>query len=135
MALEKITKAQLVSASKPTGKSLQKSLSNVDSTRLLALLNRTANRYPNQDLTDAMPEFEEDLRKLIQKYSLLKVEMAVDALRIKAGQKFFPTPDVIAEEIEAQEDKSWAEREYRRTKKMFAEQDADRQRIAAERAQ
>lgn len=47
-----------------------------------------------------MEEYLADFEKLALKYSVLKIEQALDSLRIKAGQKFFPKPDEVAEEIE-----------------------------------
>jgi hypothetical protein len=38
---------------------------------------------------------------LALKYSLPKVKDALAVLRIKAGQKFFPRPDEVADEIES----------------------------------
>jgi hypothetical protein len=83
-------------------------------------------------MTDALPEFQRDLERLAQKYSLLKVEEAVDALRIKPGQAFFPRPDEVAEEIERQMNASWAEAEIRRTRKMLDVMEAEAKKCTAE---
>jgi len=98
--MEHISKVQLANVLRPTGASLQKSLSSEDGTYLLAMLNRTAKRYPNQDLTDALPEYMKDLEQLALKYSLQKVEDAIAKLRIDPEQRFFPTPSDVAEQIE-----------------------------------
>ena len=83
-----------------TGGQLQKSLSQEDGLYLLSLLNRTAKRYPNQDLTDALPEYMRDFEMLALKYSLQKVEDAIAALRVNPDQDFFPTPNEVADRIE-----------------------------------
>jgi len=98
--LTKITPAQLKSAWKQTAAPLQISLSKEDGLFLLALLNQTTKRYPNQDLTDAIPEYMIDLERLALKYSLQSVEDAIGKLRTDPEQHFFPTPDEIAHQIE-----------------------------------
>lgn len=79
---------------------LQKRLPPEEFTALGILLSRTAKRYPNQDLTDAIPEYMKDLEKLALKYSLQKVEDAIAALRVDPKQDYFPTPAEVAHRIE-----------------------------------
>ena len=100
MEQEKLKAALQRIVSTPTDVHLQKSLSSEDGLYLMAILNQTAKRYPNQDLTDAIPEYMVDLERLALKYSLQKVEDAIAALRIDPEQHFFPTPDEVAQKIE-----------------------------------
>ena len=97
--MDHISRVSPASAIKPTARSLQRSLSTGDFTALLGILDRTVSRYPNQDLTDALPEYTADLEQLALKYSLQSVEDAICALRVKPDQRFFPTPDEVASEI------------------------------------
>ena len=100
--MEKISLAQLNSALTLTAQSLQKSLSSEDGMYLLALLNQTAKRYPNQDLagTGALSEYIKDFEQLSLKYSLREVDDAIAALRIDPEQDFFPTPNEVAAKIQ-----------------------------------
>ncbi|MDR3798425.1 MAG: hypothetical protein P4K93_09745 [Terracidiphilus sp.] len=78
------------------------------------LLAQMADRYPGQDLRDSMEGYLWDFEQLALKYSLPKVQAALAALRIQPGQRFFPRPDEVAEEIEAQIDVERRQREVRR---------------------
>jgi hypothetical protein len=100
--LEKVDRAQLESALTTTEGRLQKRLPAAELKVLGTLLERTARRYPNQDLTLTLPEYLTDLEQLALRFSLQKVIDAVFALRIKADQDFFPTPSQVAAEIEQQ---------------------------------
>jgi len=100
--MERVNKATLTSALTAQDAPLQKSLSSGDSSTLLALLETLIRRYPSQDLTDAIGEYMRDFEALALKYSLPAVQRAIEALRIDPEQKFFPRPDEVAEEIEAQ---------------------------------
>lgn len=97
--MELVTKARLEGALMQTAAPLQISLSKEDGMYLLALLNRTAKRYPNQDLTDAIPEYLADLEQLALKYSLRQVEEAIASLRVDPEQIFFPTPQDVSAEM------------------------------------
>jgi len=97
--LQKIDQAQLNSALTPIGGQLQKSLPLEEFTALGILLNQTAKRYPNQDMTDALPEYMKDLEQLALKYSLQSVEDAIAHLRVDPEQDFFPTPQDVAAEM------------------------------------
>ena len=97
--MEQITQAQLNSALIKTDAPLQRRLSSEDGLTLTAILERAQRRWPNQDSSESMEEYLADYEQLALKYSLLKVEAALDRLRIKPGQAFFPKPDEISEEI------------------------------------
>lgn len=94
-----ITRAQLKNVLRPTAAPLQLSLSKEDGLYLMAVLNQTAKRYPNQDLTDAIPEYMKDLEKVALKYSVPLVEDAIARLRVDPEQDFFPTPNEVSDEI------------------------------------
>jgi hypothetical protein len=68
---------------------------------LAVLVEQSAKRYPNQDLTESMEGYLQDFEQLALKYSLPRFRDALAALRIKPGQGFFPRPDEVASEIEA----------------------------------
>ncbi len=97
--LTKIDPAQLNSALTATGGQLQRRLPSEEYQALGILMERTAKRYPNQDIQDAMPEYLKDLEQLALKYSLQSVEDAVAALRIDSEQLFFPTPADVAAQM------------------------------------
>jgi hypothetical protein len=71
-----------------------------ESQALGILLERTARRYPNQDLQGTLDEYMADLEKLALKFSLRAVEDAIASLRMDPEQEFFPTPNDVAEQIE-----------------------------------
>jgi hypothetical protein len=79
-------------------------LPDAESVELGVLLAQMADRYPSQDLRDSMEGYLWDFEQLALKYSLPKVQAALAALRIQPGQRFFPRPDEVAGEIEAQVD-------------------------------
>jgi hypothetical protein len=66
--------------------------------------------------------YQEDLEQLALKYSLRKVLKALRALRIKAGQSFFPRPDEVAQEIEIQQERAIAKDIYNGDKDYFDRQ-------------
>ena len=98
--LEKVTQVQLNNALTETGSQLQRRLPPEEFQALGILLERTARRYPNQDLQQTMGEYLHDYERLALRYSLPKIEDAVAKLRIDPEQQFFPTPDEVAHEIE-----------------------------------
>lgn len=98
--LQKVTEAQLNSALTETGSQLQRRLPPGEFEALGILLERTARRYPNQDLQETMGEYLHDYERLALRYSLQKIEDAVALLRIDPEQQFFPTPDEVAHAIE-----------------------------------
>ena len=97
--LEKVNQAQLKNVLTGTEGQLQKRLPEEESKALGMLLERTARRYPNQDLSQTLDEYMVDLEKLALKYSLQSVEDAIAMLRIDPEQEFFPTPDEVAHQI------------------------------------
>jgi hypothetical protein len=97
-----LTKAKPPNALTPVEGHLQKRLSDADGLALTVLLDKMLRRYPNQDMSKALPEYMEDFELLAQKYSLRRVEAAVRMLRISPNQKFFPSPNEVAAEIEDQ---------------------------------
>jgi hypothetical protein len=102
MALEKLNRESLNNALTPAGQPLQRQLSSEDGSRLTATLERTLRRWPSQENADTIAEFLADFEQLALKFSLQRVEQALNALRINREQKFFPKPDEVAEEIERQ---------------------------------
>jgi len=98
-------RASLESALATTSKQSRPLLNDEESLALTVLVAETAKRYPSQDLTDSVGEIMQDLEQLALKYSLPKVRKALEALRIKPGQAFFPRPDEVAEEIESQRER------------------------------
>lgn len=97
--MERITEAQLKNALTTTDAQLQKRLPEEESKALGILLESTARRYPNQDLSMTLDEYMQDLEKLALKYSLQEVEDAIATLRIEPEQEFFPTPNEVADRI------------------------------------
>ena len=79
---------------------MQRHLPVEESQALGILLERTARRYPNQDLQGTLDEYMADLEKLALKFSLRAVEDAIASLRMDPEQEFFPTPNDVAEQIE-----------------------------------
>ena len=100
--LEKVSKAQLQSALTETGGQLQRRLPKEELKALGVMLEKTARRYPNQDMQMTMGEYLTDFEQLAVKHSLVKVEKALSALRIDPDQDFFPTPSEVAHEIRQQ---------------------------------
>jgi hypothetical protein len=100
--LERVTQAQANSALTEQDASLRRSLSGEDLSILLAEMDSLARRYPSQDQEESIESYLTDFEQLALKYSLRKVQQALQALRIRAGQKFFPRPDEVAQEIEDQ---------------------------------
>jgi hypothetical protein len=106
MDMERVDKAQLNNALTTTSAQSRPRLNEEESLALTILVAETAKRYPSQDLTDSVGEIMQDFEQLALKYSLRKVRKALKALRIKAGQSFFPRPDEVAEEIEYQNERA-----------------------------
>jgi len=104
-----------------TSRPLQRHLSNKDTTALAVMLGRLMKRFAHQDMTAAMPEYVADFEKLAVKYSLPKLEAAVEALRIDPEQAFFPKPDEVAKELERMADAEASERRRREGEAQRAE--------------
>jgi hypothetical protein len=100
--MEQVDRVSLMNALVPTNEPLQRRLPDAESVELGVLLAQMADRYQTQDLRDSMEGYLWDFEQLALKYSLQMVRTALGALRIRPGQKFFPRPDEVAEEIEAQ---------------------------------
>lgn len=103
--MEQITRALLSSALTTICEPSQRQLPDAECQVLWLLVTQMATRYPSQDLTDSIEGIAHDLEQLCLKYSLRKVQRALEALRIKPGQRFFPRPDEVAEEIEAERER------------------------------
>jgi hypothetical protein len=104
--MERITKGDLESALAPqksgltgTEGRLQRRLPPEELTALGILLEQTARRYPNQDLSDALPEYLTDFEQLALKHSLFAVEDAIGVLRCDPNFHYFPTPNEVADQI------------------------------------
>ena len=80
--------------------------SDSDSQQLVELMAQMAAHYPHQDIGPAAESFLFDMQRLRQKHGVQSVKTALLALRIRPGQKFFPHPSEVAEELEAMEAKS-----------------------------
>jgi hypothetical protein len=68
---------------------------------LAELMEQMTGRYPHQDMEAAAANYLFDYSRLTEKHGLQAVKTALLNLRIKPGQKFFPTPDEAAQELEA----------------------------------
>jgi hypothetical protein len=117
--MEQLNRAQLSSALMVRGVSLQRSLSKEGSSTLIALMERLARRYPSQDLESSIAEFHQDYELLAVNHGLPLLQAALQSLRIKPSQKFFPRPDEVAGEIQnllvaARESKEREEQDRRR---------------------
>lgn len=97
--MERISQALLDSVLTVTSEPSQRRLSDEEFTELALLVAQMAERYPSQDLEQAVEGYTMDFEQLALKYSLPQVQSALQALRIHPEQKFFPRPDEVAEEI------------------------------------
>jgi hypothetical protein len=100
--LERVTQAQANSALTGQDSSSRRSLSTEEFSTLVGEVELLITRYPSQDQEQSIEVYLADFERLALKYSLRKVQNALAALRIRAGQKFFPRPDEVAQEIEDQ---------------------------------
>jgi hypothetical protein len=91
--------AQLKQGSTETGSQLQRRLPQEELTALGILLERTARRYPNQDLSETLPEYLTDFEQLAIKHGLGEVEDAIVKLRTDPDFDYFPTPNEVARQI------------------------------------
>lgn len=98
--MEQITRAQLNSVLTATGRPSPKHLSVEESVEISLLITQMAERYPSQDLEDSLEGYLMDFEQLATRHSLPAVKSALLELRIRPGQRFFPRPDEVAEEIE-----------------------------------
>ncbi len=80
----------------------QQQLSVVATTAFDLSLMRMAAHYPHQELGEMTADvYREAFRELAQRHGVATLEQAFAALRLKPGQKFFPHPTEVAEELEA----------------------------------
>ena len=100
--LTKITRAPLSSALSATGRPSELQLSAAEATQLALIVDQMQTRYPAQDMEDSVEGILWDLKRLALRTSLRQVIDALAELRIRPGQRFFPRPDEVAEEIENQ---------------------------------
>lgn len=103
--MDRVNLVQLNSALTAAEPSSRKSLSNADLSVLLAEMDTLMRRYPSQDQEESVEAYQQDLEALAVKYSISTVVNALRDLRIRPGQKFFPRPDEVAEEIENQRER------------------------------
>ena len=99
--MERVSLVPPSSALTRTEQPLPPRLNDADWMALAVLVEQTAKRYPNQDMTESMEGYLQDFEQVALKYSLPRFRDALAALRIKPGQGFFPRPDEVAAEIEA----------------------------------
>jgi hypothetical protein len=89
------------------------------------LLERAQRRWPSQEQEQTISEYLADYERLALKYSLRRVAAALERLRIKPEQKFFPAPSDVAGEIEGIMDAERYERgrqaQFERRKKEIEE--------------
>lgn len=127
--LERFKQAQLNNALTTGGESSRRSLSKEDLSRLLVEMESCLHRWPSQDQEDIIEKYFQDFESLALKFSVTKVLNALKALRITPGQRFYPPPDVVAEEIERQRE---ADLEHWRAQKgdmWLADQERDRNKL------
>lgn len=103
--MERVNLALLNNALTTTGEQLQRRLPDEELAQLAVLVTQMADRYPSQDLEQSIEGYLADFEQLAMLYGLRKVYEALAALRIRPGQKFFPRPDEVAEEIEHQRER------------------------------
>jgi hypothetical protein len=79
----------------------EKRLSEMEVKQFGLLLEQTAARYPNQETSEMTAAgYRFDMRRLAERYGLKMLQSVLADLRIRPGQKFFPAPDQVAEELE-----------------------------------
>lgn len=98
--LERVTEAQLTSVLRADSAPLAKRLPREDLKSLGLSLGEAQKRWPSQDMSDSLEAYLQDFERLANRHSTTAVIRAMDELRIRPGQAFFPRPDEIAEEIE-----------------------------------
>ena len=127
--MEKISRAQLNSALTTTGRPSAPQLSAEDLTQLSLVVDQMQLRYPAQDTAEPIEGMLWDLERLALRYSTRKVIDALAELRIKPGQKFFPRPDEVAEEIVRQREAHRHDRERRESEERRRREEEDRKRL------
>ena len=103
--LERISLESFNNALTKPSSDLARRLPKEELTALGIIRARTAKRYPAQENGETIEEYLTDFEQLSLKYSLQKVEDALSRLRIDSDQRFFPTPNEVAHEIENEIDR------------------------------
>ena len=111
--MQKIGLVQLNNVLIATGRPLQRRLSDADGIGLTVILEKAQRRWPTQDNAESIEEYLTDLEQLSLKYSLRRVAAALEALRIRPEQEFFPKPNEVAGEIEEQMDAERYEQKHK----------------------
>lgn len=124
--MEQIDRESLVKVLAPINAPLERRLADAESVELGVLLAQMADRYPAQDLRDSMEGYMWDFEQLALKFSLAEVRTALAELRIRAGQKFFPRPDEVAEVIECRREEQIQARRRQREREQRLEMDRER---------
>jgi hypothetical protein len=114
--MDHISLALRNSASTAISKRCARLLSDAEFQELQTLVEQTARRYATQDVSESIEGYLQDFEQLCLRYSLPMFRSALGELRISPTQKFFPRPDEVAAEIEAQLDQVRAAREAERSK-------------------
>jgi hypothetical protein len=100
--LETALQALQSSGSIETSRPSTKRLNDADYLQLTLIVKQMAQSYPAQDLSVCLEGYLWDYERLCLRYSMTRVMLALAELRIRPGQKFFPQPHEVAEEIERQ---------------------------------
>ena len=103
--MDHISLALRNSASMAISKRSARLLSDAEFQELQTLVEQTARRYATQDVSESIEGYLQDFEQLCLRYSLPIFRSALGELRISPQQKFFPRPDEVAAEIEAQLEK------------------------------
>jgi hypothetical protein len=111
--LEPISRVKLSDVLTAPDAQLQRSLPSAELAALGALMESMARRWP-QEVEESIGAYLADMERLAMRYRLSRVFEAVEALRTAPGQKFFPRPDEIADEIERQKARREATADVRR---------------------
>lgn len=111
--LERISQAKLSDVLTAPDAQLRRSLPSEELAALGALMESMARRWP-QEVEDSIGTYMADMEQLAIRYRLSRVFDAVQSLRTAPGQKFFPRPDEIADELERQKSKREAAADVRR---------------------
>jgi hypothetical protein len=92
-------------------------LNSSDGRELATMVGQMVAYYPHQEMgAETVAGYMHDLSRLAMKHSLPAVKTALLTLRIRPGQKFFPHPSEVAEELEAMATKA---REEARTQNPY----------------
>jgi hypothetical protein len=102
-----------VQASGESNAALQRSsgsLSAKEAREVAMLMGQMIAYYPHQEMgEETVQGYKHDLTRLAANYGLTTLKAALLNLRIRPGQKFFPHPSEVAEELEAMATKAKAQ--------------------------